>query len=184
MDVVVALVLGAIGSLIAAEVYANGPAIAGALIRRAVAQLPEHEQSRFLEEWLADGADFPGSDQKVLHAIGCCFGANAVAKALARPRKNEGSSEDKLENASAVKRTDFENASAVKQTDKETFGSSARFTRGRINLEAINLKLHGQLTELEKRLLKEVLSMRAHRVMLNASRIRMVRDKQSESNDF
>jgi len=103
MDIVVAVALGAIGSIIAAELYAYGPAIAHALIRRAVARLTKHEQTRFLEEWLADNREFIGNGQKVLHAIGCCVGARAVAKVLAKPQITRQSS-DLKEPATSHKR--------------------------------------------------------------------------------
>lgn len=106
MDIVVAIILGAVGSLIAAEVYANGSVIADAIIRRAVLRLPEHERSRFLEEWRADNDDFPGNGQKVFHSIGCFFGASAVAKALARPQARKGASENQKLNPPTVDQTD------------------------------------------------------------------------------
>jgi hypothetical protein len=103
MDIVVAVLLGAIGSIVAAELYALGPAIADTFIRRAVARLPKHERARFLEEWQADNDDFPGSVQKVLHAIGCCIGAHAVAKILAKPKMGRQSSKSKKLSSSQKK---------------------------------------------------------------------------------
>jgi len=86
MDVVIAILLGAIGSLVAAELYANGPRIADALIRFAVSRLPEDEKARFLEEWRADNEDFVGAIGKVGHAIGCYLGASRVASIVQRCR--------------------------------------------------------------------------------------------------
>ena len=85
MDYLTAIVLGAIGSLIAAEMYAGGTCVADRIIRQAALRLPEHERERFREEWRADNADVAGSMRKILHALGCFFGAAEVADALCRP---------------------------------------------------------------------------------------------------
>jgi len=88
MDVVTTILLGAIGSLIASEIYAHGSLIAEWIISHAVLRLPEDQQSRFREEWHADNRDFAGSIRKVAHAVGCILGAPSVAKALAKPRRD------------------------------------------------------------------------------------------------
>jgi hypothetical protein len=54
MEYLIGIALGLIGSLIAAEICANGPALSEWLISKAVACLPEYERAQFSEEWLAD----------------------------------------------------------------------------------------------------------------------------------
>jgi hypothetical protein len=78
--------IGIGGSLIAAEVCANADRLAAFLIRIAVRRMPEGERERRLEEWLAHLDDTPGVIRKLLHGLGCWFGAPSVARALAKGR--------------------------------------------------------------------------------------------------
>lgn len=93
MEYLIAIVLGAVGSLIAAEIWANGPALSEWLISRAVARLPEHERARFMEEWLANNSDFAGNIQKIVHAIKCWSGASSVARVLSQLKKTADNSD-------------------------------------------------------------------------------------------
>jgi hypothetical protein len=89
MDLILSIILGVIGSLIAAEVWANSPRIAHWLIDRAVRRLPDRAQERYREEWKAHANELPGSIAKLCHASSCWFRAYAVARALAEPKPLE-----------------------------------------------------------------------------------------------
>jgi hypothetical protein len=65
------LLVGAAGSLLAAEAYVHADPLARWIVRMAVTRLPADEQERSLEAWLADLNDMPGSIRKLLWAIGC-----------------------------------------------------------------------------------------------------------------
>lgn len=77
MDLVTAI-LAIAGSIIAAvvlklvssEIEAWLPNLTRFLIDQATKRLPEHEQERRLEEWLADNDDFPGKLAKLFRALG------------------------------------------------------------------------------------------------------------------
>jgi hypothetical protein len=80
------LLVGAAGSLIAAEVWVHADPASRWLIKRAVRRLPEDQQERRLEEWLAGLDEFPGAIRKLLHAFGCWTGAPAVGQAASLAR--------------------------------------------------------------------------------------------------
>jgi hypothetical protein len=83
VEYVIAILLGILGSLIAAELYASAPRLSIFLINRAVFRLPEQDRERRREEWLADLDDYCGNLRKLPHAAGCYFYA---APKLARAR--------------------------------------------------------------------------------------------------
>ena len=87
MDIVIAFLLfagtvlgGMAVNMIASEFYDLAPSLAHRIIEHAVKRLPVQMRERQYEEWLADNNDFPGKLGKLLHAIGCCFGAWAIAQ--------------------------------------------------------------------------------------------------------
>jgi hypothetical protein len=61
MDVLVVIGLGAIGSLVAAEIIAYAPSIGHWLISRAALRLPEALREQLREEWLAHLDELPGA---------------------------------------------------------------------------------------------------------------------------
>jgi hypothetical protein len=71
MEYVIGLLLGILGSLIAAEIFACGPVIARSLIGLAVRRLPEEDRNRFREEWLSHLQEMPGFFSMISHALGC-----------------------------------------------------------------------------------------------------------------
>lgn len=78
------VVVGVLGSLLAAEVVAYAPGITRWLVSRAVRKLPEKDQARFSEEWLAHADYLPGSISKLRHGLGCYLRA---ARSINRLRK-------------------------------------------------------------------------------------------------
>jgi hypothetical protein len=83
MEHLIAVVLGAVGSILAYEICAHADPVARWLIIRAVARLPEPQRNVRLEEWLAHLNETPGAIRKLLHGVGCWFGAPAIGRALA-----------------------------------------------------------------------------------------------------
>jgi hypothetical protein len=80
MGYLIEVVVGAIGSFIAAEFWAHGQLAAEWMIQRAVQRLPEDQQERRQEEWLAHLDDTPGVLRKLAHALGCWFSAPAIGQ--------------------------------------------------------------------------------------------------------
>lgn len=70
-DIIVAGVVGIVGSLIAAEIVAYSPRISRWLIARAVSKLSEADKARYSEEWLAHANEMPGSMARLKHALAC-----------------------------------------------------------------------------------------------------------------
>jgi len=88
MEYLVAILLGIIGSLIAAELYANAPRIADSLLEGAIARLPRHKQERYREEWHAHLNECVGNVGKLWHAANCyLFAARGIQRAFAVPAK-------------------------------------------------------------------------------------------------
>jgi hypothetical protein len=72
--------LGALAvKLIIAEAQDWIPTLARRLIDHAAGQLPKSEQVRFREEWYSHLDECPGKLSKLWHAIGCAYGARAIA---------------------------------------------------------------------------------------------------------
>jgi hypothetical protein len=84
MDLLTTIVLGIVGSLIAAELTARSGSLAEWLIRLAVKRLPESEQSRFHEEWQAHLAQCSSNLTKIWHSVGCYIGSIEVARIVER----------------------------------------------------------------------------------------------------
>jgi len=82
MESLISFLLGLGGSVASAEFEAWAPVISRRLIEWAVLRLPEDEQARRLEEWLAHLNDVPGNFGKLFHSIGCL---RAVGKLAAAP---------------------------------------------------------------------------------------------------
>jgi hypothetical protein len=80
------LVLGVIGSLLAAEVWAHLPKLAELVARLAVKLLPRTKRQRFEEEWLAELGQFPGRIDRMIWASGLFIAASggAVKNAISR----------------------------------------------------------------------------------------------------
>ena len=72
MGYLIELLVGAAGSVLAAEVLANAEPASRWLVIRAAARLSdEGERERRREEWLADLNDMPGATAKLLWSFGC-----------------------------------------------------------------------------------------------------------------
>lgn len=89
-EVVVAIVLGAVGSVIAAEFMNCLPKLTQWLLRRAVARLPEDQRERFREEWAADLEE----RASVLMRLCAVFGMFFCAKSIPDLSKNTESNEN------------------------------------------------------------------------------------------
>jgi hypothetical protein len=72
------LVVGAAGSLLAAEVYVHADPVARWIVRKAAKRLPADDRDRRHEEWLADLSDMPGAVEKLLWALGCHWAATVT----------------------------------------------------------------------------------------------------------
>jgi len=83
MGYLIDILIGAAGSLVAAELWARADPFARLLIRAAVRRLPTEERERRLQEWLADLHDMPSALGKLSWAVGCHWAAT-VANARAR----------------------------------------------------------------------------------------------------
>lgn len=86
---VVTVVAGVAGNLIASELYDQCPRLAKRLLDDAVSKLPYDQQARYREEWSAHLEECVGKMGKLWHAAGCLFSARALAKALRRPAAAE-----------------------------------------------------------------------------------------------
>jgi hypothetical protein len=71
VEYVIAVLLGVIGSLIAAEIYSRANQLSRWLITHASAQLPERTRDRFHEEWIAHLDECERGVSQIFHAIGC-----------------------------------------------------------------------------------------------------------------
>ena len=69
------LVVGAVASLLAAEVYVYADPVARWIVGKAAKRLPADDRDRRHEEWLADLNDMPGAVGKLLWALGCHWAA-------------------------------------------------------------------------------------------------------------
>ncbi len=93
MDLLTIFALGvsAIGALIlrfvATEIQDWMPAIARKIVENAVARLPQEDQKRYGEEWLAHLDEYPGKLAKLVQALGCIRGAEALAVSLRQSAK-------------------------------------------------------------------------------------------------
>jgi hypothetical protein len=81
MGYLINILVGAIGSLLAAEVWASKDRASQWLVQKAVDRLPVEEHVRRRDEWLSDLHDMPGAFQKLSWAVGCHW---AVTVANAR----------------------------------------------------------------------------------------------------
>jgi hypothetical protein len=77
MGYIIDFLLGAGGSVFAAEVCASAQPVAKRLICVAVRYLPREEQERCREEWVADLSDMPGVLAKSCWVGGCCWAVAA-----------------------------------------------------------------------------------------------------------
>jgi hypothetical protein len=75
MDTLINILLGVVGSLLAAEVWANAPRLGRWFIKHAVRQLPPSKRDQYHEEWLSHLDECPGGIDKLRHALGCYFRA-------------------------------------------------------------------------------------------------------------
>jgi hypothetical protein len=85
MGYIVDFLVGVGGSVFAHEVCASAQPVAQRLIRLTVRCLPQDEQERCREEWLADLNDMPGVFAKSCWVGGCCW---AVAVSNGRAWRN------------------------------------------------------------------------------------------------
>jgi hypothetical protein len=72
------LVVGAVASLLAAEVYVYADPVARWIVGKAAKRLPADDRDRRHEEWLADLYDMPGAVGKLLWALGCHWAATVT----------------------------------------------------------------------------------------------------------
>jgi hypothetical protein len=90
MEYLINLALGIVGSLIAAEIVFHHKRWCRRIIQSAVEQIKDSTQSEIKrEEWLAALDEHVGVIASFSHAIGCWFGAPAVAAALNLPVPNK-----------------------------------------------------------------------------------------------
>ena len=82
MEYVTPLLVGIVGSLVAAELYARLPQVARLLIDYAIQKIPNGHRMRFKEEWLSHLEECQGNLEKLQHGYGCYVGAAAIALAL------------------------------------------------------------------------------------------------------
>jgi hypothetical protein len=87
MGYVTDILIGAAGSLVAAEIYVHAERIARWLTKKAVARLPPEDRERRLEEWTADLEDMPGAVTKLSWAVGCHWAATAANLRKRPPRR-------------------------------------------------------------------------------------------------
>jgi hypothetical protein len=71
MGYVIDILLGAAGSLVAAELWSQAEPVARWLIQKAVKCMPAEQQERCAVEWLSDLHEMPGALLKLLWALGC-----------------------------------------------------------------------------------------------------------------
>lgn len=70
MELLIAIFVGILCSLIAAELYDEAEPLSRWLIRHSAARLTK-QKTRFEEEWLAHLNDCPGNLSKLCHGLGC-----------------------------------------------------------------------------------------------------------------
>lgn len=75
MEILIALAVGIVGSLVAAEIYAHANGIGHWLIAMAVRQLPEAARAEYSEAWLSHLDELPGCVRKIWHAADCLLRA-------------------------------------------------------------------------------------------------------------
>jgi hypothetical protein len=85
MEWLIASGVGLLGSLLAAEIIANGPRVARWFICRAARRLPDNARDRYREEWKAHSDELPGAIEKISHGMSCWCHAPGMAKALETP---------------------------------------------------------------------------------------------------
>jgi hypothetical protein len=88
MGYLIDIMIGAAGSLVAAELWSHADLTAQWLIRKAVRRLPAEHQERRREEWLADLHDMPGVLRKLLWAAGCHWAATVANVRAWRTTRN------------------------------------------------------------------------------------------------
>jgi hypothetical protein len=91
MDMIIAVFLGTIGSLIAAEMCVNAPHWAKSITTLAARRLPSKSRADRLEEWLADIDQRRGGLAKLRAALGLLFFAAPGIAKLSRPKPVPGS---------------------------------------------------------------------------------------------
>jgi hypothetical protein len=87
MEYLVGLILGIVGKIVNNEIEAWAPLISKRIIEKAVRCLPQYEQERFREEWLAHLDECPSSVSRLWHAIGCILSSRMLSASL-RPENN------------------------------------------------------------------------------------------------
>jgi hypothetical protein len=75
--------------LVASEIQDWLPWLARRIIDRTVANLPEQERERYREEWYSHLDECPGRLGKIFHAVGCVYGARAVAVTVNHPAREK-----------------------------------------------------------------------------------------------
>src|SRR6266849_3642279 len=105
----VTIILGALGSIIAAELLGWCPLLAKHLIRLAVSRLPQRHRARYQEEWLADMDMLRtrGGLSTLLWAAGVYVMAHRVASALQRTIPKEDNRHRHVTLAEAARATNF-----------------------------------------------------------------------------
>ncbi len=81
------LVIGVVGSLIAAEAYVWAPALSAWMIRMAAARLPRMND-RMQEQWEADLQEIPGHLAKIAFAAGLIVRWRSIVGSLPAEEKN------------------------------------------------------------------------------------------------
>jgi hypothetical protein len=79
MGYLIDILIGAASRIVVGELGAHVEPTARWIIDKAVERLPVDERARFREEWTAHLNETPGSFRKLLHALGCCLAASALA---------------------------------------------------------------------------------------------------------
>lgn len=127
MEYVVAILLGAIGSLIAAEFYANAPRLTRWIIEDGLLFLPEQNRERYREEWLAHIEECSGHLLKIWHALGMRWTARRLGIALSRAEsKNKQNAASSV--SSLVKRFDRIAKSRRFMLTQHVIGTAAVFS--------------------------------------------------------
>jgi hypothetical protein len=70
MEYVIAILLGTIASLVAAEIHITAPKLAFWITACAILRLPKDNRERAREEWFADINEWPGNLAKLSRALG------------------------------------------------------------------------------------------------------------------
>jgi hypothetical protein len=82
LEIVVSIITGLVGSIIAAECLLSAEPFANFLVRRAARSLPAIERDRYEAEWLQVIRDIRSPLGKLAHAINLCLRARSIASAL------------------------------------------------------------------------------------------------------